>query len=192
MVAPTWDLMSSPMIGSPELLGPLRVGGDEHRQRVHEGHAGVDRALRVEPVGHLAAHRQVADQHVDPGLAERGDHVDRLLVRLGDRLAVEPAEAVVRRAALHGDAERRHVGDLDGVVLRGEDGLGEVASDLLGVHVERRDEAHVTHVIAAEVDMHEPGDPGRGIGVCVVLHSLHQRRGAVADADNGDSYLVGG
>ena len=33
-----------------ELLGPLRVGGDEDRQAVDEGAAGVDGALGVEPV----------------------------------------------------------------------------------------------------------------------------------------------
>jgi hypothetical protein len=50
-------------------------------------------------------------------------------------------------AALHGDAGRRHVGDLDGVVLAGVDRLGEVEADLLGVDVERGDELDVAHVV---------------------------------------------
>ena len=81
MVAPTCDLMSSPMIGRPasrELGGPLRVGGDEHRQRVDERDARVDGALRVEAVRLLRPDRQVGHQHVDLGGAQRGDHVDRL------------------------------------------------------------------------------------------------------------------
>src|SRR5947209_28678 len=51
--------------GGPELLGPLRGAGDEHRQGVDEGDAGVDGALRVELRGVLGPDRQVADQHVD-------------------------------------------------------------------------------------------------------------------------------
>ena len=53
--------------GVLELRGPLGVGGDEDRQRVDEADAGVDRALRVELVGLLRAHRQVGHQHVDLG-----------------------------------------------------------------------------------------------------------------------------
>ena len=50
--------------GGGELLRPLRRAGDEHRQRVDERDAGVDRALRVEAGGVLGPDRQVADQHV--------------------------------------------------------------------------------------------------------------------------------
>ena len=116
----------------------------------------------------------------------------RLGVGLLDGLAVVLAETVEGVAALDRDVELRDVADLDRVVLAGHDRLGQVAADLLRVDVERGHERDVPDVVAAEVDVHQPGHPGCGIGVLVVLHSLHQRRGAVADADNGDSYLVGG
>src|SRR3712207_4453420 len=77
-------------------------------------------------------------------------------------------------------------GDLDGVVLAGDDGLGEVATDLLGVHVERGDELHVGDVVVAEADVHQTGHRGARVGVLVVLDTLHQRGGTVADADDGD------
>ena len=96
--------MSSPTIGTPaslELLRPLGRAGDEHRQRVDEGDLGVDGALGVELRGLLGADRQVADQHVDRGLAQGRDDVDRLLVGLLDRLAVVLAEPVEGVAALH-------------------------------------------------------------------------------------------
>ena len=195
MVAPTWDLMSSPTIGTPasvELLGPLRGAGDEDRQRVDEGDAGVDGALGVELGGVLGAHRQVADEHVDLGLAQRRHDVDRLVVGLGDRLAVVLAEAVEGVAALHGDAGRRHVADLDRVVLAGADGVGEVVADLLGVDVERGDELHVTDVVRAELHVHQAGHPALRVGVLVVLDALDQRRGAVADADDGHAYRTHG
>ena len=163
MVAPTWLLMSSPTIGTPassNFLAHSGVAGDEDRQRVDEGDLRVDRALRVELVGLLRAHRQVRDQHVDPGVLEDLDDVDRLVVGLVDGLAVVLAETVERVAALHGHAERRHVSDLDGVVLAGDDGVGEVEADLLGVDVERGDELDVAHVVRAELDVHEPGHAG--------------------------------
>ena len=115
------------------------------------------------------------------------DDVDRRLVGLLDHLAVVLAETVVGVAALDDDAGRRHVGDVDRVVLAGDDRLGEVTTDLLAVDVERRDELHVTDVVAAEVDVHEAGDARLGVGVLVELDALDERRGAVADADDGDS-----
>jgi hypothetical protein len=134
----------------------------------------------------LRADRQVADEDVGAGLPQRGDHVDRLLVGLLDGLAVVLAEPVEGGAALDGDPERRDVADLDGVVLAGHDGLGEVAADLLGVDVERGDELDVGHVVLAEAHVHEPRHGRTAVGVPVVLHALHERGRAVPDADDGD------
>jgi hypothetical protein len=80
--------------GLLELRGPLGVGRDEHGQGVDEGDTRVDRALRVELVGLLGAHRQVGHEDVDLGVAQRRDDVDRLGGRLVDGLAVVLAEAV--------------------------------------------------------------------------------------------------
>ena len=110
MVAPTWDLMSSPMIGTPASSNFLAHSGSEAMktgQRVDEGHPGVDRALGVELVGLLRAHRQVGDEHVGLGVLEHLDDVDRLGAGLLDGLAVVLAEAVEGVAALHLDAEGR-------------------------------------------------------------------------------------
>ncbi len=185
MVAPTWLLMSSPTIGTPassNFLAHSGVGGDEDGQRVDEGDLRVDRALGVELVGGLGAHREVGDEHVGPGVLEHLDDVDRLGVGLVDGLAVVLAEAVEGVAALHGDAGRRHVADPDGVVLRGLRGVGEVEPDLLGVDVERRDELDVGDVVVTERRVHQAGHGALGVGVLVVLDALDQGRRAVADA----------
>ena len=103
---------------------------------------------------------------------------------------VEPvvlAEAVVGVAALHLDAERRDVADLDRVVLGGVDRLGEVLADLLVVDVEGGDELHVGDVVVAEGDVHEPRDGAAGVGVLVVLDTLDQGGGAVAHSHDGYS-----
>ena len=176
--------------GRAELLGPHRVGRDEHRQRVHERDARVECCLGVEAVGGLAAHRQVGHEDVGAGVTQHLRDVDRLLVRLGDRLPVEPAQPVEGVAALHRDVQRRDVGDLDRVVLAREDRLGQVPTHLLGVDVEGGDERDVPDVVAAEVDVHQPGYTARRIGVAVVVDALHERRGAVADADDRDPDLL--
>jgi hypothetical protein len=90
--------------------------------------------------------------------------------------------------ALHGDVERRDVGDLDGVVLAGEDRLGQVTADLLAVDVERGDELDVADVVVAELYVHESRHARVGVGVAVILHALDERGGAVADADDGYAY----
>ena len=175
-----------------ELLRPHGVGGDEHRQRVDEGHARVEGGLRVEAVGGLAPDREVGHEHVGAGVPQHLRHVGRIVVGLVDRLAVEPAEPVQRVAALHRHAERRDVADLDRVVLTRRDRLGQVAPDLLRVDVERGHERDVAHVIATEVDVHQAGDAGRRVGVRVVVHALHQRRRAVTHADDRDTDLTHG
>ena len=176
--------------GVLELLGPHRIGGDEHRQGVDERHTRVDGALGVELVGLLGAHRKVGHHDVDPVVLEDLDHVDRLLVGEVDGLGVVLTDAVERRPALHHHVGRGYVGDLDGVVLGGEDRLGKVEADLLGVHVERGDELHVADVVAAEGDVHQAWDVRVRVGVLVILHALNQRGRAVADADDGDTHLV--
>ena len=93
-------------------------------------------------------------------------------------------------AAVDGHVQVWHVGELDGVVLAGPDRLGEVLADLVLVDVERGAELDVAHVVAAEVNVHQAGHGGVGIGVLVVLDSLDQGGGTVADADDGHAHLV--
>jgi hypothetical protein len=90
-------------------------------------------------------------------------------------------------AFIPGLMHTRHVGELHGVVRRLPDRLGEIEPDLALVDVEGRGELDVADVIAAEPRVHEAGDEGVVRRVTVVLHTLHERRGAVADADDGDS-----
>jgi hypothetical protein len=81
-------------------------------------------------------------------------------------------------------------GEVDGVVLAGEDRLAEVLADLLDVDVEGCGELDVTDVIATEVDVHQTRYLLVGIRVLVVLDALHERAGAVAGADDRHADLV--
>ena len=69
------------------------------------------------------------------------------------------------------------------------DRVGQVLADLVGRDVERGGELDVADVVAAEVDVHEPGDELIRVGVLVVLDALKERVRAVADADDGDAHL---
>ena len=102
------------------------------------------------------------------------DHVDGSCVGDLDGLRVVLADAVEGRATLDGDVGRRHVSDLDGVVLAGEDRLGQVEADLLGVDVERGDELDVADVVLAELHVHQAGNVGVLVGILVVLNALDQ------------------
>src|SRR4029450_10749023 len=81
----------------------------------------------------------------------------------------------------------RHVAQRDRVVLAGDDRLGQVHADLLGVHIERRDEVHVVDVVVAEGHVHETRNAVVGVGVAVVLDALDEGRGAVTYTDDGDA-----
>jgi hypothetical protein len=88
------------------------------------------------------------------------------------------------------DAEFRNVRELVGVVLAGEDRLGEILPDLLGIDVEGRGKFDVPHVVPAEIHVHEARDLLSGVGILVVLDSLHERARTVAHADDRDPDLV--
>ncbi len=97
--------------------------------------------------------------------------------------------------AVHPHAEllrhrMRALGELDRVVLAGPDRFAEILSDLRGVDVEGGGELDVADVIATEVDVHQSRHALGGVGVAVVVNALHERRGAVSDADDRDAHLL--
>ena len=148
-----------------EAVVPVVLAGDEHRDAVHEAAAGLEDLLHVPLRRLLGADGEVGDDDVRAGVLEHLRDVDGRARRLLDLLREVLAEAVVGHAALDGDAEVRDLaGEVQRVVLPGEDRLGEVLADLLGVDVERRGELDVADVVAAEVHVHEAGNllgPGR-------------------------------
>jgi hypothetical protein len=75
-----------------------------------------------------------------------------------------------------------HLGEADRVVDVGEQRLRRVEADLGGVDVERRHQLDVTDVVAAQLHVHQAGDPVGRIRVLVVGEALHERARAVAHA----------
>jgi hypothetical protein len=74
-----------------------------------------------------------------------------------------------------------------GVVRRRIDRFGQVPANLVAIDVERRGKLDVVDVISAEVHVHQPRNPFVFGGIAVEFHALDERRGAVADADEGDA-----
>src|SRR5436190_1080557 len=173
-----------------EPLLPVVLASDEHRQAVHEADACLDRHLHVPLRRLLGADRQVADHDVGLLLLEDADDVGGRAGRLRDLLLQVLAEAVMGHPTVNLDAEVRHVGELDRVVLTRPHRLREILADLLGIDVERGDELDVANVVSGEVDVHQPRHPLRRVGVAVVGDALDERVGAVADADDGDANLA--
>ena len=109
--------------GVGEALAPLRVGGDEHRNGVDKGHAGLEAAFGVIALGFLGAHRQIRDEHIGSGLSQGLSHVHlcgRRLLALGP---VELAESVQGGGSLHPHPQLGHIAELHGVVGGCADGL---------------------------------------------------------------------
>src|SRR5690606_24839936 len=63
-----------------------------------------------------------------------------------------------------------------------------IPADLLGVDVEGGDELDVADVVVTEAHVHQARHPLGRVRVAVVVNALHQRGGAVTDADDGDTY----
>ena len=195
IVAPTWLLMSSPMTGRPSSA----------KRRCQYGSRPMNTGIALmKPtpawsacstyhlVASSRADRQVRDHDVDLALLEDADDVGRRAGRLLDDLAEVLAEAVVGHAALDLDAEVRDLLEDVGVVRLRVDRLGQVLADLVLVDVEGGHELDVADVVAAEVDVHQPGDEVVVLGVLVVVAALDEAARAVADADDRDADLLAG
>ena len=169
---------------------PVRLAADEHRDRIDEADAGAQGLLDVPLGGLFAADRQVADHDVDLALLEDAHDVGGWTGRLLDDLAQVFAQPVVRHPALDRDAEVRDLLEDERVVRLGVDGLREVLADLVPVDVEGGHELDVANVVAAQVDMHQPGDLLGRVGVPVVGDALDEGVGAVADAYDREADLA--
>ena len=170
-----------------EALLPVVLARDEDRNAVDEGHPGGQGLLHVPLGGFFRPHREVVDEHVGAGLLEDVDDVRGFARRLLDQVGEVLADPVVGHPALDLDAQGRHVGEFDSVVLTRPDRLGKIFANLGLVDVEGGHELDVANVVPAEVDVHQPRHEVLRRCVFVVLHALDQGGRAVADADDGDA-----
>ena len=179
--------------GRLETRRPFGIAGDEDGNGVDEGHARFQRALGVELCRLLRSDRQVVDHDVGAGLAQRGDH----LVPIGfgligghegplvDMIGHMIGHAVQRSPHLHLGSGRRHLlAKCLRAVGPGEYRVGHVAPDLALVDIPGGDDADIGGPVSRQLQVHEPGHV---VGARPVMRdALHQRGGAIADADDGE------
>ena len=72
---------------------------------------------------------------------------------------------------------------------RGENRFADVQTDFTTVDVKRSDNLDITRPVKTDLPVHQPDGRGVGGGAVVKIDSLDKRAGAVANADNGDSYF---
>ena len=173
-----------------EAVAPVGFPGDKDRDAVDHSTTGVEDLLGV-PLGrHFAAHRQVVDDHIHLPLFEDAGNIGGGMVGLFDQVGNIAADAVVGHSPFHRDAQAGDFGELDGVVRRGENGIGEVFAHLVFVDVKGGHHLDVLDAVVADPVVHHPGNLRRGGNFHILVDSLHQRGGAVAHADDGYLYLA--
>jgi len=173
-----------------EALAPIFGAGNEHGDGVDEAAARLKHLLHVPLGGHFGANWQVADDDIGLGLFEDFDDVGGGAGGFLDDLGQVLAQPVMGHAAHYGHVQVRDVRELHRVVGVGKNGLGEVFADLGVYDVDCGRKLDVANVIAAQVDVHQAGNPVSVGGIAVELDALHQGRGAVAHANDRDSHFL--
>ena len=172
-----------------EAAAPAGVGGDEDRDAVHEGAAGLQAGLGVELGGRLRADRQPGDQDLRARPPQHVGDVGDRRIGLRDLAGEVAAEPVERRAAAHHHAALRHLREDLRVVRRREDRLRQVLPDLARGDVEGGGQHDVLRPVPAERGMRQSG---AGFArIAVEGQALHEGGSAVADAGDADAQRAG-
>ena len=97
----------------------------------------------------------------------------------------------MRHATVYLNACFGHIAELICIVRLGEYGLCQILAHLAAIDIEGSHEVDVTYVVPADVGMHDAGDVVAVLGLSVIVNTLYQRGGAVANPYNRNVYLAG-
>ena len=94
--------------------------------------------------------------------------------RLFDDFSVVLGEAIKGGSALHFNTNGVNVGEANGVVLTGPDGLGQFLTNFGRIDVKGGNEVNVADVVATKFHVHETRYELLWVGVAVVRHALNE------------------
>ena len=96
----------------------------------------------------------------------------------------------MRHAAIHIRAEMWDIRELVGIIGGREDRLTQVIPHFILININSGGELDIANMIAAEIHMHQAWDKIVGLSIPVVLYTLHQRTGTVANAYNSYTHFL--
>ena len=138
IVAPTCDLISSPITGRPffsKRAAPVFFAGDEDRNAIDKPAAGFQHLLDIPLGGFFGADRKIIHDDIGSGVFQQLGDINGITRGFFDNLREIIAEPVVGHAAHDFDTGLGDGGKLEGVVRLGEDGIGEILADFVLVDI---------------------------------------------------------
>ena len=157
---------------------------NEHWNAVHKSAARLKYLLHIPLRRHLRSDWEIGNDHIRSRLFQNADDVIGRARRFLDDTFQIFADAIVRHTAMHPHAERRHLGESEGIIGCTENCFAEIAPHLRYIYIEGGAEFDVTHVITAELDVHQTRHVFLFAGAFVEFYALHKRRGAIPHSNN--------
>src|SRR5690606_6251062 len=146
----------------PEALRPLGIGGDEHRDGVHESSPSPQSGLGIIEGSFFGAYGQVAHQHIGPSLPQHLGHIHGRQVGHFERAVFGIVLHVGAGPVQHGPHLDYYAGvgnvamEYGSAVGLGEEGLVEGAPHLPRVDIEGCHNLYVARSVTADIRRHEP------------------------------------
>ena len=180
-------------------LEPIRelfVAGDEYRHVVDEGNAGFQCAFRVKARSLLRSDGDIIEQNFGTAIFQFA-HDFRLRQFRCTGADEGPVLGIVRhmfgnavehRSHAHDHVTRGNVSLKNlGAVRLGKNRLVHIHADFAGIDIESGNHLDVTRQVAADLGVHQTGNPSATTLWGVIMNSLDKRAGAVSYPCNRDS-----
>ena len=170
-----------------ETVLPIFLRRNEDWNAIDEGAARLEHLFDIPFRGHFRTDRQIIHHHIGSRFFQNANDVISWPRRFFDDVLEILTHAVMSHAAMDFDAEALYFSEPNCVVGLRRNCFTEIATDFRHVDIKRGAELNVAWSIAAKFDVHQAGRKIVCFRSTIKLHALHQRRGAVSNADNSNA-----